>query len=93
MKKYMLIITCDRSLEEPQFFSTFDEAQDAMIADYANSIDMDIESVKTAYESGNSCHDDYGLYEDSAWLSGFSNIDWFIVNISEYDIARSNLQQ
>ena len=64
-----------------------------MIADYANSIDMDLESVKTAYENGNSCHDDHGLYEDSAWLSGFSNIDWFIVNISEYDIARSNLQQ
>ena len=41
MKKYILICCCERDIEEPQFFDSYEEAYDAMINEYQEMTECD----------------------------------------------------
>ena len=80
VKKYMLIVVCDREFDPPCYFHTYEEAYQAMTKDLASCFDTDAEHLKE--------HEDYeesfNFNDYSAWASDVGccdDVDWQIIEL------------
>jgi hypothetical protein len=86
MKKWCLISICERDIENPRFFDTKEEAQEAMCADLASIIKLTVEEVKKIMTTEHCVWDYAEVYEDYAWTDRNMNYDWRIFDVSNFCI-------
>ena len=78
MNRYMLICVCEREIEEPKFFDTYEEAHNAMCKDFADVMGLTYEEVMETYHE---CEEiDYAcINPENAWCERHhNNYDWKI---------------
>lgn len=83
-KKQILLVTVEEREISTTLFSTFEEAKEEMIKQFAECF---TEEDRSEFDFENACYyDEYGWDETSAWLNdgpNHSNYDWRIIDISE----------
>lgn len=79
MKKYILICCCERDIEEPQFFDSYEEAYDAMINDYQQMTECDDEEINEVLN----CPYDDSIELHSAYCTNknHDDVDWKIFEV------------
>ena len=79
MKKYMLICCCERDIEEPQFFDSYEEAYEAMINDYQAMTECDEEELNEVLN----CPYDDSIESYSAYCTNknHDDVDWKIFEV------------
>ena len=82
MEKYVLLCCYERDFEAPQFYDTFEAAQNAMCGDYeAMRVDEDADDDDD--EDGDEYAFDHGIDDMSAFINGSDwNCDWKIFKVN-----------
>lgn len=84
MKQFMLVIVCDREIFTPMFFDTLEEAQEAMIRDFAESVGVEVPEAIEKYMNNEEWEDDSQITETcAATYTHHSCIDWQIFDMAQ----------
>jgi len=89
-EQYMLLSSCERSIDQPELFDDYKQAFDEMIKGVAKRIDFPAERLQEHAENGTFAEiegfeDNFGIEENAAWVTNgnnHNNYDWKIVAVT-----------
>jgi hypothetical protein len=89
-EQYMLLSLCERGIDRPVIFNTYDEAFNEMIKDVAKQIDVPFKTLKEHIVNDTAkdldgFNDDFSIEKHTAWVTdgiNHNNYDWKIVAVT-----------